>query len=122
MTDTNLDIYYEFLVKKNIIDMPSVLKDVLSLRPVKYHYNHNEEGAVKSIGFIAQEVQEVFPDLVYTEDGTQLALAPSDYGVLSIKAIQEQQKIIESQKAEIDALKAQMKQIQEILKNITNKN
>jgi peptidoglycan hydrolase CwlO-like protein len=42
----------------------------------------------KRMGFIAQDVQLLFPDLVCTE-GDYLGLSYSDFGVLSIEAIKE---------------------------------
>ena len=80
--------------KKNIEDMEPVMNDLMKLRPVTYHYKRNADDEPKIVGFIAQEVQEVFPELVYSEDGTQLALARADYAILAVKAIQEQQKTI----------------------------
>jgi hypothetical protein len=47
-------------LKENIQDLPSVLDKVSQLRPVSFNYKSN--GAA-SIGFIAQEFGEVFPEL-----------------------------------------------------------
>lgn len=80
--------------KKNIETMEPVIDDLMKLRPVTYNYKRNSDNDPKIVGFIAQEVQEVFPNLVYSEDGTQLALARADYAILAVKAIQEQQKVI----------------------------
>lgn len=80
--------------KKNIEEMSPIMDDLMKLRPVRYHYKRNANDEPKIVGFIAQEVQEVFPELVYSEDGTQLALARADYAILAIKAIQEQQNTI----------------------------
>jgi len=91
--------------KKDIEPAADILDKVMELKTVKYRYIQNADDVPKSIGFLAQDVQKVFPDLIHTEDGSQLALARADFGVLSIKAIQEQQQIIEEQQKQIDELR-----------------
>lgn len=98
--------------KRDIEPMENVLDKVLMLEPVKYLYNHNEAGATKQRGFIAQDIQQIFPDLVHTEDGTQLALDRADFGVLAIKAIQEQQVIIDQQNEIIQDLINRIKKLE----------
>jgi hypothetical protein len=77
----------------------NILERLTQLKPCSYYYNDNQPGAQKSIGFIAQEVEEVFPEIVYEKDGIK-TLAYTDFAVLSVAAIQEL-------KAEIEALKAE---------------
>ncbi len=91
--------------KKNIEGLPSVLDGVLKLNPLKYHYLGNAASAVKTSGFLAQEVAEVFPDLVRHDEDGNMGLAYDNFAVLAIKAIQEQQAIIEQLKQDIEALK-----------------
>ena len=59
-------------------------------------------------GFIAQEVAEVFPGMVQKNDDGSLGLAYAEFAVLAITAVQEQQ-------VEIEALKAEIKAIKELL-------
>lgn len=104
--------------KNNVTPMNNVLKGVMALNPVEYYYNHHTDGA-KVKGFIAQEVEEVFPEMVSISPGTDhRALSYSDFGVISIKAIQEQQEIIDAQQDEIDALKAQVEELMELKKMV----
>ncbi len=92
-------------LKKNISQIGTVLNDVTQLKPVSYHYTHMKNEDKKTIGFIAQEVEQIFPELVRTaEDGTK-ALSYSDFSIIAIKAIQEQQKQIEALQNEIRLLK-----------------
>lgn len=106
-------------VKTNILPMSNVLAGVMKLKPVTYHYKHHVEGNA-SHGFIAQEVLDVFPQLVYHSEGEddQLALAYSDFGILAIKAIQEQQSEIEKIKAEKQALADKNAELEERLKKL----
>jgi hypothetical protein len=108
-------------VKKDIEPMEDVLSKVMQLNTVKYRYNHNADDATKTRGFIAQEVQEVFPDLVYSEDGSQLGIAPSDFGILSIKAIQEQQAQIEAQQQVNEQQQALIEQLLQRIEQLENR-
>lgn len=93
--------------KKNITELPSVLERVNQLRVVEYQYKHQSGPKDKdlSLGFLAQEVKPHFPELVrYQEDKESMALNYAEFGVLAIKAIQEQQKIINDLTARLEAL------------------
>ena len=57
------------------------------------------------LGFIAQELKEVFPDLVHTEPTTgYYSINTIDIIPVLVKAIQEQQQIIEQLKENIDII------------------
>ena len=83
----------------------------MQLKPSRYHYSSNISGIPESIGFIAQEVEKIFPELV-TTSGKYKALSYDGFAVLAIKALQEQQKIIKAQQSEINTLKARMNRIE----------
>jgi hypothetical protein len=55
-------------LKKNILSIDGNLDKVLALRPVSYNWNTDAEGVEAKIGFVAQEVGLVMPELV--RDGT----------------------------------------------------
>ena len=101
--------------KKDISPMENVLDRVMKLKPSLYHFKKQEQANdPKFIGMIAQEVQPLFPEAVYEHngknDGTDdfLTLDYSTFGVIAIKAIQEQQAIITSQEQTISDLKQQV--------------
>jgi hypothetical protein len=54
-------------LKENIVDLPPQLENIMSLRPVEFDYIESEGGG-HQIGFVAQEVQAVYPDLVGERD------------------------------------------------------
>jgi len=85
-------------LKTNIEYLDGVLPKITQLKPAKYHYKSSTDAPQKSHGFIAQEVQAIFPELVRKSDDGTLALAYDDFAVLAVQAIKEQQ-------AEIDELK-----------------
>ncbi|MNU17136.1 hypothetical protein D3C71_53160 [compost metagenome] len=104
-------------LKTNIQSMESVLPKLKALDAKRYEYKFNNPNHVKSIGFLAQDVQTVFPELVMvntTGEGNpmvdnQLTMDYSGLSVIAIKAIQEQQAVIEELKKEIEILKAKIK-------------
>lgn len=86
--------------KKNIIDLPYGLEDVLKLSPKRYQFKHVEDRL--DIGLIAQDVLEVIPELVsYDKDGEKYMLNYDGFAVLSIKAIQELHQVVEEKSATI---------------------
>lgn len=102
-------------LKENIVDATPKLDDVMSLQVRNFNYIGKEE---KYIGFIAQELEQVFPSLVTTHDmrefdrdgnviggleDTKGVKVGMDFAIL-VKAIQEQQAIIEDLKARIETL------------------
>lgn len=93
-------------LKENIVDLPPQLTNILQLRPVEFDYIESEGGG-HQIGFIAQEIEQVYPDAVgERSDGMKTLTAWSKTEARLVKAIQEQQAIIESLKARIEALEA----------------
>ena len=88
-------------LKNNIRNIEYGLNTVLSTKP--RHYERNDvEGTY--IGFVAQELQNIIPEVVSGNPDKQLGI---DYGSLvavSFKAIQEQQTIIQELEARITAL------------------
>jgi hypothetical protein len=103
-------------LKKNITPIGGVLNDLMKLNLVEYNYKQQSDKR-KYTGFIAQEVKDIFPSLVYYQDEDDLFLM--DYagvGPLAVKAIQEQQKMIEEQKEELQLLRAEVEQLKRKIK------
>jgi hypothetical protein len=87
-------------LKKNIVGLPSQLGNIMALRPVEFDY---KDGSGHQIGFVAQEMQEVYPDVVAPgKDDMLMVTGWSKTEARLVKAIQEL-------KAEVDSLKAQLK-------------
>ena len=89
-------------LKENISYIKSGLDVVERLKPAKFDYINGEK---KQAGFIAQDVQEVLPDIVTEGSGGMLGLKTDSIIPYLVKAIQEQQKEIEDLKTEIEKLK-----------------
>ena len=86
-TNGNYSALSDFRAKSDIENLPGLLDQVQRLRPVSYYYKHSKSDR-KDIGFIAQEVQQVFPALVTDMDG-KYGLNYTGFSVLAIKAVQE---------------------------------
>ncbi|MHC1774160.1 MAG: tail fiber domain-containing protein [Lentimicrobium sp.] len=101
--------------KSDIRPVSSLLQKVMELKPVSYQFNQIPDQTRRSIGFLAQEVEQVFPELVNLSkgDGTEemYTLDYSGFGIIAVKAIQEQQKIIEDQQKQIDELKRMVEKL-----------
>jgi len=94
-------------LKENIVDLPNQLDNIKSLRPVEFDYIESEGGG-HQIGFIAQEVEEIYPDLVGERgDGMKTLTGIGKMEARLIKAIQEQQVLIEQLQAEVALLKGE---------------
>ncbi len=105
-------------LKKDIeIINESVLSKVMQLKPVSYRLNHADNQSQKTIGFIAQDVQPLFPELVKHAENGYFSLHYSDFGIISIKAIQEQQEIINELKKENKAINERLNEIEKLLKD-----
>jgi hypothetical protein len=96
-------------LKKDIQLIGNVLPAVMQLQPKMYHYKDTKTEVPLSYGFIAQEVEKLFPDFVKTkgEDGMK-GITYQYFSVLAIKAIQEQQTTIDAQNKRIEKLEQQM--------------
>lgn len=100
----------DFRVKKNIEPLYKGLEQLMKLTPVSYQYTFSES-EVTTWGFIAQDVQKLFPNLVRTH-GELLGLSYQEFSVLAIKAIQEQQELITEQDLRIRSLESRLEAIE----------
>jgi len=77
-------------LKENISDARNYLADLLKLRVVKYSLKDEKSSVATKLGFIAQEIEEVFPNLVDTDpnDGVK-GVKTSIMIPMLLKAIQE---------------------------------
>jgi len=81
----------------------TTLEKILKLNPVNFTWKNNPQLGTKT-GFIAQEVQSVFPEFVNELPNGYLGLDYAGLVVPAIKAIQEQQLVIASDSAAISEI------------------
>jgi hypothetical protein len=99
-------------LKTNIKPLESSLEKVIKLQGVSFTWKEDTEiskmtNVKNDIGFIAQEVQEVLPDLVRKNENGLLSLRDKGITALLVEAIKDQQLQIEELKTEIEELKLQ---------------
>lgn len=106
-------------LKKDVQNFENALPRLMKLEAKSYHYKDNEDGAPLSYGFIAQDVEKIFPGAVSNmgKDGMK-AIAYQKLNILAIKSIQEQQVIIEAQQKQIDLFKQQAIEMMEAIKKL----
>ena len=105
--------------------METALEKVVKMRPSKYSYIQGNPQNDETIGFIAQDVLPLFPELVVKttdkENNELLAINYSGMSVVAIKAIQEQQEIISQQEKRIEDLERQLENIKAMVLQISKK-
>jgi hypothetical protein len=94
----NVTAYSDKTLKKDVITLENSLDKVLNLRGVSFtKIDSNKKG----IGVIAQEVQEVLPEVVVENSDGILSVAYGNIVGVLIEAIKEQQKQIDELKSKI---------------------
>ena len=94
----------DVLFKKNIANHGYGLAAVNTLKPREFNWKRNTRPQGKQVGFIAQEVEEIIPEVVHGYDG---AKSINGTGLISVltKAIQELSQQVTALKAEVELLK-----------------
>ncbi|MEO0899783.1 MAG: tail fiber domain-containing protein [Bacteroidota bacterium] len=101
-------------LKTNILPLAYGLSAIMSMEPVSFSWKHDIKE--QKIGLIAQEVQQILPEVV-KDQGEEIPLGVNYAEIVPvlIKGMQEQQQLIEHQQTEIEALKQQMTEIKALL-------
>ena len=76
-------------LKENISDARNYLADLLKLRVVKYSLKSEQSSEATKLGFIAQEVEQVFPTLVETNADDVKSIKTTVLIPMLLKALQE---------------------------------
>jgi hypothetical protein len=119
--------------KKNISDYNNALDNIMKLRPVTYEMKTEEYPFMNfekgtQIGFIAQEMEPIFPSLVVSgahpgenENDPFIEYKGINYIGLTpilVKAIQEQQIKIDDLKSKYESLQKRLEEIESILESL----
>jgi len=90
--------------KENIETVDSALEKINSLRGV--YYTRKDFPGIRKLGVIAQEVEEVIPEVISTDDTPEKkkSVAYGNMVGLLIEGMKEQQKIIKAQQSTLDFL------------------
>jgi len=93
-------------LKNDINEIEYGLDEVLRLDPVSYRWKSKPDQGRK-LGLIAQDVQDVIPEVVYAPDAPDgmLGMNYAELVPILIKAIQEQQRQIDELRAQVSGTK-----------------
>lgn len=100
-------------LKKNITSLTSGLATIKQLRGVRYNWK-NESMTGDKIGFIAQEVEKVLPELVITKEDGYKAVSYAEMTAVLVEAVKELSAQVESLKVENSELKAEASKVTEM--------
>jgi len=95
-------------LKENIVDATAKLAELRQLKVRNYNWiDHGPEGGFKELGFIAQEVETIFPKMVRANPETGKKMLLDDVFVpILVKSLQEAADKIDALETRITALEA----------------
>lgn len=102
-------------LKKDIRPMESTLDKIMLLQPKTYHYKVNNDSDPRLYGFIAQDVEKLFPDLVFSSEDGRKGISYGNFSVIAVKAIQQQQELIIDLRKENEEIKKKQSLLEERL-------
>lgn len=108
-------------LKTNINTMTGSLDNILKLRGVTFNWKESSNPTKTQYGFIAQEVEKVFPDLVGTDSNGFKTVNYSGVIPVLTEAIKTQQEEIESLKSENEQLKSTLEQLLKRVEALENR-
>ena len=95
--------------KKNIQPLESILPKLSEIQIRRYHFKKQNDNEPTNIGVIAQELKEIFPELVkYSPENDRYTVDYLSMGPVAIKAIQEQQQLIKNLLEKIQTLETKL--------------
>ena len=98
----NITAYSDIRLKVNIHPIQSALATVMQMQGVSYERKSDGE---KKIGFVAQDLQNVLPEVVIKNHDGMLSVDYGNIVALLTEAIKEQQNQIDKLKEELTSLK-----------------
>jgi len=97
--------------KEQIRDMGESTRGLMKLRPVTYFYKPEYDKGPRTLqyGLIAEEVAEVYPELVaYEEDGKPYTVKYQYLTTMLLNELQKQHAVVAAQRQEIESLKSEL--------------
>lgn len=117
-------------LKTNVTTLSSALDNTLALRGVSYTWKDENKTQATQIGVIAQEVEEIYPEFVRTDDEGMKSVNYSQMVAVLIEAVKELNakiEVLESENTElraqaddIETMKAQINQLMTLISGSTS--
>ena len=113
--DNNWDFSSDERLKTDIRTEANILPRLMEIDVKSFLWKDNPDSRRRDLGFIAQEVQQAFPDLVKTSQASEggfMKLNYTNFGILAVGAIKELNEVLMTEigilRAEIERLKQQV--------------
>jgi len=90
-------------LKHDVQKLDNSLEKILKLQGVSFIYNSDTTNS-RQIGFVAQELEKLFPELVYTDENGYKGVTYANVTAVLVEGVKQQQKQIEDLNARLTAL------------------
>ena len=107
----NVTAYSDIRLKENIQTITNALSKVRSIRGVTFTRNDQEDKLKLHLGVIAQEVEQILPEIISQDNDGIKNVAYGNMVALLIEAIKEQQQQFDKQQQELQELKNLVKEL-----------
>tara|TARA_A200000113_G_scaffold63216_1_gene54358 strand:+ start:61 stop:525 length:465 start_codon:yes stop_codon:yes gene_type:complete len=106
VTASSFNATSDIRLKKNIFNLSNVLENICKLQGVEF-VRADDETEKKQVGFIAQDVEEIFPQLVRTENTEEQykSISYANTCALLVEAIKELRQEVNELRSQIETLK-----------------
>lgn len=112
VTATTLNQTSDSRLKTNVTTLSNALVNTLEMRGVSYNWIDDNKSQNTQIGVIAQEVEEIYPEFVHTNDEGMKSVNYSQMVAVLIEAVKELNNKIEVLEEENTVLLAQVNDIE----------
>lgn len=103
----------DFRLKRNIRPITHVSQKISQIRGVYFNWKDENHSRNTQIGFIAQEIEKVFPELVETDAKGFKSVAYANMSAVLVEALKEQNQ-------RINALEKELSEMKSLLRNNLN--
>ena len=104
-------------LKKNVQPLQNVLHKLTNIQPVSFEFSKDNTGN-RTVGVLAQEVQQEFPDLVLEDPLGYLSVAYANLVAVSIQGIKELQQLNNEQQIQIDQQQMQINELHAVIQQL----
>ena len=110
-------------LKTDLRPLSGALSSVRELRPVRYRLREAaSESEAEQLGLVAQEVQQVLPELALQGSDGTWSVAYGRLSAVLVAAIQEQQRTMQQQEAAIEQLVARLERLERLEVELASSN
>jgi hypothetical protein len=92
-------------LKENIEDISNAKEKLLKLKGIKYNFKDSEDKSLKHLGLLAQDVEKVFPEIVYKNEKGIKGIAYAELIPVIIEALKDLQAQNDQLTDELETLK-----------------